>query len=254
MDNKIFMNEVVCNGKKRNAFLFYFLTIGEMAAIAIFYYFFDRAFKYSQIAGQAVLLAITVTVLGQFYVNKKKYIKKYGVEEAYRKAFFRFHVTTMPFIYVSAIHPIYAYSQSPAFINIHLRVIIAAYFIISAVILHRRTIKIFGVDNLFMYYVYLPEKSIKTESTIHSIIRHPVYSAMARTSIGFGILGGTPESVIVGIILPISQLFWLSIFEEKELVQRFGKGYSDYKKSVWAVWVKPKNLGGFLNFLLGLSK
>lgn len=254
MDNKIFMNDIVCNHKKTNAFLFYFITIAEIAAIATFYYFFDRAFKYSQIVGQAVLLAFAITVLGQFYVKKKKYIAKYGVEEAYRKAFFRFHVTTMPFIYASAIHPIYAYSQTPPFINIHVRVVIAAYFVISAIILHRRTIKIFGIDNLFMYYVYFPEKSVKTESTIHSIIRHPVYSAMARISIGLGVFAGTPETVILGTILPISQLFWLSIYEEKELVQRFGKGYADYKKNVWAIWVKPKSLGGFFNFLLGLSK
>ncbi|WP_024832004.1 methyltransferase family protein [Ruminiclostridium josui] len=254
MENKVFLEEKVYGKKKINQFLFYFITIGEVAALAVFYYFFDRTFKYSQIVGQALILAVGVTVLGQMYGKREKYIRKFGKGVAYRKAFYRFHVTTMPCIYTSALHPIFAYSESGSIINIYVRAIIAAYFVVSAVLLHRKTIKIFGVDNLFMYYVYFPEESVKTESIIHSIIRHPVYSAMSRISIGLGILRGTPVSIILGFILPISQIFWFNIFEEKELVERFGKSYIDYKKNVWAIWVKLQSLPKFWSFLIGVSK
>lgn len=250
MNNKKFMDEIVYNKNTKNKILFIFTTLGMSGLIFLFYFMFDRLFMYAQVFAEIFLMTIGVSVLGLFYVKKDKYIAKYGKIKAYRKAFYQFHVTTMPFIYMSALHPLYAANDGKIILNIYVRVIIGAYFIISALLLHRKSIKIFGVDNLFMYYVYFPEKSVKTESTIHSILRHPIYSAMARVSIGLGIIMGTTDSILLGFVLPLSQFFWINLFEEKELIARFQESYKNYKKSTPAIWNKPQNIYKFWKFLL----
>lgn len=151
---------------------------------------------------------------------------------------------------MSAIHPLYAANTQGRIIPIYVSVTIGGYFILSALLLHRKSIKIFGMDNLFMYYVYFPEKSKKTESVIHSLLRHPIYSAMARISVGLGVLMGTPDSIMLGIVLPIVQFFWLKYFEEKELIERFGESYNDYIKNTNAIWNKPQNIIKYWKFLL----
>ncbi len=233
--------------KKKVAF--FGITFGMAFLILLTYLCFDRLFPFSQVAAEVLLMTICVFTLGRFYVKKSLYEDKYGREEAYVNAFFRFHVTTMPFIYMSALHPLYAANKMDTIIPLPLRIALGGYFLLSAIILHRKTIKIFGMDNLFMYYVYFPEKSKKTESVIHSMLRHPIYSAMARISIGSGLLMGTIDSIVLCIVLPIAQLFWLKLFEEKELVSRFPT-YADYIKSTNALINKPKNLIKFWKFLL----
>ena len=242
------MNEIICyNAKKK--FEFYGITIGMCAVIVCSYLFMDRLFPFSQVAAEILLMTICVYTLGRFYVKKSAYNEKYGREKAYLNAFYRFHVTTMPFIYMSALHPLYAANTQKLILPLWARIMFGVYFLGSAAILHRKSIKIFGMDNLFMYYVYFPEKSKKTESEIHSLLRHPIYSAMARISIGSGLLMGTVDSILLGFILPISQMFWLRLFEEKELVQRFPT-YKDYIKSTNAIINKPKNIIAFWKFIL----
>ena len=248
MDNKYFWNNIICYDMKKKV-AFFGITIGMCLLILFTYLFFDRMFIFSQVIDEAILMTICVFTLGRFYTKKEKYIEKYGRDEAYVYAFFRFHVTTMPFIYMSALHPLYAANKLDIILFLPIRIIFGGYFLLSAVILHRKTIKIFGMDNLFMYYVYFPEKSKKTESVIHSMLRHPIYSAMARISIGSGLLMGTIDSIVLGLVLPISQIFWLKLFEEKELVQRFPT-YAEYIKNTNALINKPKNLFKFWKFLI----
>jgi protein-S-isoprenylcysteine O-methyltransferase Ste14 len=253
--NHEFLSKEVFKGKLSLKFWFYFLTIGLMAILVKFYLYFDGLFPYSPLVGQLIALWIALFGLGHFFIKKEKYQVIYK-DNAYIKAFFRFHVTFIPFIYISAIHPIFILPYQNFFGNFfYFRLVLAAYFIISAVLLHYRTVRTFGVDNLFMYYVYNPEKSVMVQSVIHSILRHPVYSAMMRISLGLGILRGTLSSILTALILPIfNQMLWIYIFEEPDLIQRFGEKYRSYRKTVWALIVKPKNLIKFWMFLLGYSR
>ncbi len=250
MNNELFLNNEVYRKKSSMKFTFYFLTIFIVFFIGGFYYFFDRLFPYSQIIGQILVLTVATNLLGQFYLKKEKYQRIYK-DEAYVKAFYRFHVTAMPLIYVSALHPIFAYSTGEIINCWYINFVFGGYLILSAILLHRRTIKIFGVDNLFMYYVYYPEKGGKTDSIIHSMLRHPIYSAMMRLALGLGLLRGTLESFCVGLIIPFLQFFWLYVYEEPDLITRFGKEYKKYRHNVWALLVKPKELLLFWGFLFG---
>jgi len=40
------------------------------------------------------------------------------------------------------------------------------------------------------------------------------------------------------------------LVEEKELIERFGQSYLDYRKRIPAFWPRPRDLGGFFKFLL----
>lgn len=254
MDNKIFLNNIVYENRVVNKFRFWFISFFNAIIIAIFYILSNNYAVYGSVISEIIVLSIAVITLGLFYTNKLKYIEKYGKKEAYHKAFYNFHVTSMPLIYVSALHPLLTLVGQSGFeiniIGILIR-IFGLYFIITGIVLHRRSIKLFGLDNLFMYYVYYPELGEKKESVIHSMLRHPIYSAMSRISIGFGLLVGTPSSICCCVILPIMQLVWLKCYEEKDLLARFKSEYKNYTKQTPAIFVKIKDIHKFWKFLLG---
>ncbi len=237
--------------------LFYGITFVLLASIFLIYFLFDSLFEYSPIFFQAVLLFFATNLLGMFYIKKEKYKKIYG-EDAYVKAFFRFHVTAMPFIYMSTIHPAFTNYSSflqdfPQFFSspyYWIHIAIGGYLLLSGLLLHPKVIKTFGFDNLFMYYVYFPEKGEKNESPVYGMMRHPLYSAMARIALGLGILRGTVDSICVGAIIPLCQFFWLAVYEEPDLIKRFGEEYKKYQKSVWAIFVKPKYVAKFWKYLI----
>ncbi|MCG8339479.1 MAG: hypothetical protein MJE63_33645 [Proteobacteria bacterium] len=252
--NAHFLAEAVFQNKKSMAFLFVTQTLFFGLVTLVFFLLFDSLFPYAPLVSQFIVLVIALFGLGQFIKKKEQYKIKYG-DEAYQKAFYRFHVTFIPLIYVSAFHSVFLLPYKTGFFEyLNVRIAIASYFLLSALLLHYRTNRIFGLDNLFMFYVYHPEKSALVQSVIHKILRHPVYSAMSRLAIGLAILRGTPEALAIALMLPLNQFCWINLFEEPDLSKRFGKDYEVYQKSVWAIVVKPSKLLLFWKFLLGFSK
>ncbi|SCW48531.1 Phospholipid methyltransferase [Streptococcus equinus] len=249
MENKVFLNNIIYENSTFKKLKFYFLTVFMSVVVGIFYLVLDKYSGYIQVGSEIVIMLVAVLVLGNFYMNKDKYIKKYGKVSAYNKAFFRFHVTAMPLIYVSVLHPIMIQSSQMLPCLVVFRMF-GVYFLLSGIILHRKSIKLFGVDNLFMYYVYYPELGKKTESTIHRILRHPIYSAMSRISLGLGLLSGNFISVLCSISVPIMQVLWLSLFEEKDLIERFPQTYIEYMEITPAIFVKKDRIIDFWKFLL----
>ena len=43
----------------------------------------------------------------------------------------------------------------------------------------------------------------------------------------------------------------IRLVEEKELIKRFGDSYRDYQKNTPAIYIKPKDIGRFMKFLIG---
>lgn len=255
MDNSFFMRNVVYDNKKSNQVLFYAITVGFLIGIGVFFYFFDGTSKYAPIISQLIVVFVALIGLGGFYVFKEKLMAKNSNTDAYRKAFFGFHVTFIPFVYMGAIHS-YTICQPPVIDNnwFSLRYIIAVYLILTGVILHIRARKIFGMDNLFMYYVYHPNESNMVESIIHKLIRHPVYSAMNRVAWAGAFFNGSWISFIVAFLFTCNQICWLNIYEEPELIKRFGEGYAEFKKRTPALYPKLNHYAQFINFLLGKER
>jgi protein-S-isoprenylcysteine O-methyltransferase Ste14 len=97
-------------------------------------------------------------------------------------------------------------------------------------------------------YLYFPEESEIQQHEIYSVIRHPTYLA--------GILLGTAGlffrfsvySIFMGLLVFL--VFRLQIWkEEKELVERFGEGFTEYQEKVPALFVRPRKIRAYFRFL-----
>lgn len=251
MENSKFLNDIVYENQKKKKLNFFLITILNSVLTFLFYCLIDRLVFYGAIMSEFIIMTIAVVVLGMFYVKKNRYIEKYGRKRGYNLAFYRYHVTAMPLIYVSAIHPLFvSHFQFDLNIFTCLLRLVGLYFILTGMVLHRKSIKIFGLDNLFMYYVYYPELGKKTESEIHKLLRHPIYSAMSRVSIGLGFLVGTSNSILCSLVLPLMQLVWLRVYEERDLLNRFNKEYKEYMVATPAIFVKITEIKKFWEFLM----
>ncbi|MFX1607322.1 MAG: methyltransferase family protein, partial [Promethearchaeota archaeon] len=106
----------------------------------------------------------------------------------------------------------------------------------------------FGIDYMTVVYLYFPEESEIQENEIYSVIRHPAY-------LGGVILG------LAGLFFRFSVysiLMWFTVYlafraqiwkEEKELVERFGEGYKEYREQVPALLLRPSKAGAYFRFL-----
>jgi protein-S-isoprenylcysteine O-methyltransferase Ste14 len=133
-------------------------------------------------------------------------------------------------------------------IDIWFRIIISGVLIILGALTLRSAILMFGLDYMTVVYLYFPEESEIQEHEIYSVVRHPAYLG--------GVLLGTAGlffnfsvySILLGLLVYLA--FRLQIWkEEKELVERFGEGYKEYKKKVPALLVRPSKIRAYFRFL-----
>ena len=106
------------------------------------------------------------------------------------------------------------------------------------------------MDNLTLLYVYYPEEGRIVDSSIYSILRHPIYASAIRVWMGLALLNGNANSIIFSIFVPLGLAGWIRLVEEKELIERFGQSYADYRKRIPAFWPRLRDLGKFFKFLL----
>jgi protein-S-isoprenylcysteine O-methyltransferase Ste14 len=127
--------------------------------------------------------------------------------------------------------------------------ILGWYLTIVGGILALRSISVFGVDYLTLLYVYYPEESRVIDSSIYSILRHPIYSAVLHLCVGLAFINSNANSIAFTIFAPLLFFGWARLVEEKELIERFGQSYLDYRKRVPAFWPRPRDIGKFFAFL-----
>jgi len=137
-------------------------------------------------------------------------------------------------------------------LDILIRLILTGFFTIVGILVVRSSIMTFGIDYMTVVYLYFPEESEVQEHEIYSIVRHPTYMAGV-------ILGGaamffrcSAYSILFALIVYL--IFKVHIRrEEAELIERFGDGYSEYRKKVPALYVRVKDLKSFIKFLTSKS-
>jgi protein-S-isoprenylcysteine O-methyltransferase Ste14 len=205
-----------------------------------------------------------------FWKNKNKYLTKYGIL-AYQKAF-KFMLIGIPLLISVVIHSflptdlIFSYLISKdlswylatSLLDIFfidsvllflIRLILGFFFVGIGLTVVLRTLKIFGIDNMGLVYVYFPEESTLQDHEIFSILRHPTYHALMLISIGSIFLRLSIYSFLYFLIYMIGINIHLKYVEEKELIQRFGESYIKYKKSVPAFLVRVRDLSKYFNFI-----
>ena len=142
------------------------------------------------------------------------------------------------------------YLGVPLELDIAIRLLIGIPFFILGFLSMRRSILTFGIDYMLVVYLYFPEESEIKENDIYSVLRHPTYFGGILLAAGAFTLRFSVYSFFF-LILVYLVLKGLSRVEEKELVERFGEGYSDYMTKVPGLCVRPRDFGRYLKFLRG---
>ncbi|MCP8313081.1 MAG: isoprenylcysteine carboxylmethyltransferase family protein [archaeon] len=112
------------------------------------------------------------------------------------------------------------------------------------VIIHGWTAKLLGIKSLIGYPEIRPdnEKGKLITSSLFSIVRHPTYLAHALLWLGFFLLMGFLSLGLLTLLDFLLSYYIIIPLEERELVQRFGQEYIDYKKRVPKFF--PRFFGG----------
>jgi len=210
----------------------------------------DRRWPAWTSLGQVAAIIIGFVWTGQFFWQRKAYRARWG-DLAYRNAFGRHVLIGLPVIIAAIAHTAYLPGRripldwAPPVVSV-----IGLYLMVTGLVLWARSIVTFGLDNLAMLYVYFPDEGRLVESSIYSVIRHPVYSAVVRIGLALGLWRGTWFSIAFGLFMPVGLTLWLRLVEEPELMERFGEGYAAYRRQVPAFWSRPGDVGKFLRFLI----
>ena len=202
------------------------------------------------IDSQIIIFALGFLVLSLFFSRKQIYKEKYG-ELAYRNAFAHYAMPGLALVFAAIAHAGYMNGPfiPPGWWTIIFLVLGWFMFCIGA-ILWIRGILTFGADNIAMLYVYHPAEGKIIESSIYSILRHPVYAGALRVGIGLALLNGNANAIAFAILMPLGPASWIRLVEEKELIERFGQSYLDYRKRIPAFWPRLRDLGIFFKFLI----
>jgi len=210
----------------------------------------DRRWPAWTLTGQVAGVLLGFVVTAQFFWRRKEYRAKYG-DLAYRNAFAHFALPGLPIMFAAIFHTLYLPGArvltgwlTPS------STMLGLYFIVTGFLLYLRSYRTFGMDNLAMLYVYFPEQGRLVNSSIYSLLRHPAYSGAVRMGLAFGLWRGTLWSVLFGLFMPVGLSLWLRLVEEPELVERFGQGYLDYRRTTPAFWPRWRDLRRFYMFLI----
>ncbi len=226
------------------------LIAGVFILVTLFFIWVDRVFSEWMPDGEIIFIALGFLILGLFYSQKRIFEQKYG-SLAYRNAFARFCIPGLGIIYASLAHLIYI--PGPEIPNLWWKIILTIlgwYFLLVGLILLYRTVISIGWDYLAMLYVYFPEEGRLLDTNIYGILRHPICAGLLDLGIGLALISGNWYALLVAALLPLGFTGWVRLVEEKELLQRFGVEYDEYRKKTPAFWAKPRDLYKFARFLL----
>ena len=136
----------------------------------------------------------------------------------------------------------------PPEIELWFRLIFSGTFLILGALTVRSALLTFGLDYMTVVYLYFPEESEIQEHEIYSVVRHPAYLSGVLLGLAGLFFRFSVYSIFMSILLCL--VFRLLIWkEEKELVERFGEGYIEYKKRVPSLLIRPSRIKVYFKFL-----
>ena len=197
--------------------------------------------KYGNLAYQKVFLAGFAGILLLIVLSFHSFIPFYTVNPSFWSTGLYSLFTTS---FTSYFPPI-------SFILNMIRLSFGVIISILAIFMMFRSLTTFGFDYMTVIYLYFPEESSLQESRIYSVIRHPMYSGLILLSAGGFILHFNLYSVFFFIIYYLGFLIHIFLVEEKELIERFGASFIEYRRKVPAVFPYPAKWGNYFRFLLG---
>ncbi len=218
--------------------------------VTLFFVTEDVTWPFWLLDGEVVIGTLGFLVLSLALRLKKDLIVRYNAQ-AYPLALKRFILPGLAII--SAVVTRMGYIPGPLIPRFWWYPILPALGWVSLIVgalLWVRTVLAFGVDYLIMLYVYFPKESQIADHAIYGIIRHPVYGAAQRIAFGLALLNGNWFGLTLALIFSLGIWGWAYLVEEKELIERFGPSYLEYRQRVPAFWPRLKSIPGFFNFLI----
>ena len=232
--------------------------------------FFQLMASYTPIIGSGFILTLGFILVYSFWRRKENLLKKDNVK-AYQKAL-PIALMGITLVISFVIHSIFPHdflipnndsSELSWYFSIPLnefffkthdfflltRMILSFLLIALGFLVVFRSLLIFGIDNMGLVYVYYPEESKIVNHEIYSVLRHPTYHGLVLILIGGLFLRFSVYSIIYFFIFLIGINIHLKFVEEKELIQRFGKDYQEYRKSVPALFFRLKDFKKYFLFI-----
>jgi protein-S-isoprenylcysteine O-methyltransferase Ste14 len=241
-----YVPELNTPGGKIRIFLYMFVLFGAVTA----YFIITDQIPTWSIDSQIIIIALGFIVMSLFFSRKQGYREKYG-DLAYRKAFAHYTMPGLALILAAVTHA--AYMNGPFVPRGWWTIVLLGlgwFMLCIGALLWIRGVFALGTDHLAMVYVYHPEEGRIDKAGIYGILRHPVYAGVLRVGIGLAFLNGNANSIAFAILMPLGLTGWVYLVEEKELIERSGGSYLDYRRSTPAFWPYPRDLGTFLKFLI----
>ncbi len=199
--------------------------------------------------GEVVIGTLGFLVLSLFFRLKPALQEKYK-EKAFSLAFTRFVLPALTIIF--SIVARIGYIPGPLIPRFGWYPILPAlgWILLGlGIALWLRAVTTFGVDYLTMLYVYYPKEGRVVDHAIYGVVRHPVYTAGQCIAFGLALLNGTWFGPVLAVFVALGMWGWVRLVEEKELIERFGASYADYRKRVPTFWPRPRQVAAFFRFL-----
>lgn len=226
-----------------------FTALTMFALVTVYFIATDHIPTWS-IDSQIIIIALGFLVMRLFFSRKQAYEEKYK-ELAYRNAFMHYAMPGLALLLAAVAHA--GYMNGPDIPQGWWTIVFFAsgwFMLCIGSLLWIRSVFAFGADNLALLYVYRPEEARLINSSIYKVLRHPVYAGVLRVGIGLALLNGNANAIAFAILMPLGFAGWCRLVEEKELIERFGQPYLDYRKHTPAFWPRLSDLGTFFKFLI----
>jgi protein-S-isoprenylcysteine O-methyltransferase Ste14 len=218
--------------------------------VAVFFNTLGFTRPFWQLAAAILLGGLGFGLLYLFFRSRQDFKARFG-PLAYRQAAQRYGLPGVTII--AAVIARIRYLPGPAITRFGGDLVLPAPgwgLVLMGALLGLRTVQVFGIDNLIMLYVYFPEESRLVEHRIYNILRHPAYAAVLYIAFGFALQNGNWFAVAGALIFALALWGWLRLVEEKELIQRFGQAYVEYRQCVPPFLPRRRDLSGFFRFLI----
>jgi protein-S-isoprenylcysteine O-methyltransferase Ste14 len=269
---------------KRIAILPIFMIL--MVAVAFFaFVFFDSlpsAFPSSDafaafypLIGAILVMSLGFLLVWQMWLWRKRLKAKYGLTSYQHIFLVGFGgITWILTVAVSQLIPFYQFApaywaNSPlrllstpletflgnaALLIFVIRIGIAVILLLTGLLMAIRAVQVFGIDYMVVLYLYFPEESKIQENEIYSVLRHPTYAGALLIGLGGTFFVFSPLSFVTFALFLGAFYIHIHFVEERELIQRFGNSYRDYRKRVPAFFINPREIRPFIRFLVNSKR
>ena len=218
--------------------------------VSQFFLTLDLTGGFWMLDAEVLVLTFGFLSLYLFFRLKEPLKEKFG-QGAYALAFKRFILPGLTLIVIVLVRIRFIGGPMvPAWILHPAGTLLGWLFILAGVTLWLRAVQTLGIDSLTMTYVYFPAEGKRTENAIYMVVRHPVYGAALQIALGLALLNGSWFALTLALIFGLYLWGWVRLVEEKELIERFGSSYSEYRNSTPAFWPRLRDVGRFIRFLL----